>query len=290
VVIGKKSFPIPQCTAMIVPMRRLCVHTITTKPLSLEECLVQFPQRGVTGITLWRQALAGRELGAVARQTREAGLEIVSLCRGGFFPSATAAGRQAAIDDNLMAIEQAHAVGAPLIVLVCGAVPGQSLVESRKQIADGIAAVLPAAEQAGVKLAIEPLHPMYADDRSAVNTMRQAHEICDALGSPKAAGIAVDVYHVWWDPELKAQIDLAGQTGRLHAFHICDWKTPTADLLNDRGLMGEGCINLKEISDWVDATGFTGHREVEIFSNHWWSIDQNKFLDQIAASYSQLYS
>ncbi|OYW75595.1 MAG: xylose isomerase [Verrucomicrobia bacterium 12-59-8] len=274
---------------MIFPMRRLCVHTITTKPLSLEECLVEFPQRGVSGITIWRQALEGRDLGAVARQTREAGLEVVSLCRGGFFPATTAAGRQTAIDDNLKAIEQAHAIGAPLIVLVCGAVPGQSLVESRKQIADGIAAVLPAAEQTGVKLAIEPLHPMYADDRSAVNTMRQAHEICDALGSPKAVGIAVDVYHVWWDPELKAQIDLAGQTGRLHAFHICDWRTPTIDLLNDRGLMGEGCINIREISGWVDAAGFTGFREVEIFSNRLWAMDQQVFLEKISESYAALY-
>lgn len=271
-------------------MQRLCVHTITTKPLSIEECLIEFPKRGVSGITIWRQALEGRDLSAVKRQTAESGMEMVSLCRGGFFPSATAAGRQTAIDDNLKAIEQAHAIGAPLIVLVCGAVPGQSLVESRKQITEGIAAVLPAAEQAGVKLAIEPLHPMYADDRSAVNTMRQAHEICDALGSPQSVGIAVDVYHVWWDPELKSQIDRAGQTGRLHAFHICDWKTPTTDLLNDRGLMGEGCINIREISDWVDATGFTGHREVEIFSNKWWSGDQNDFLDQIATSYSQIYS
>ena len=152
-----------------------------------------------------------------------------------------------------------------------------------------IAAVLPAAEQAGVKLAIEPLHPMYADDRSAVNTMRQAHEICDVLGSPKAVGIALDVYHVWWDPELKAQIDLAGQTGRLHAFHICDWRTPTIDLLNDRGLMGEGCINIREISDWVDATGFTGYREVEIFSNRLWAMDQGAFLDKISTSYAALY-
>lgn len=268
---------------------RLCVHTITTKPLSVEECLVQFPKHGVTGITLWRQALEGLDLGTVARQTRDAGLDIVSLCRGGFFPSATAAGRQVAIEDNLKAIDQAHAVGAPLIVLVCGAVPGQPLTESRKQITDGIAAVLPAAEKAGVKLAIEPLHPMYADDRSAVNTLRQAHEICDALGSPASVGIAVDVYHVWWDPELKSQIDLAGQTGRLHAFHICDWRTPTIDLLNDRGLMGEGCINIREISDWVDATGFTGHREVEIFSNRWWSADQGEFLERIRDSYAALY-
>ena len=160
----------------------------------------------------------------------------------------------------------------------------------RRENEDVIAAVLPAAEKAGVKLAIEPLHPMYAGDRSAINTMKQANEVCEKLGSPAHLGIALDVYHVWWDPELKAQIDLAGQTGRLHAFHVCDWKTPTTDLLNDRGLMGEGCINLREISDWVDATGFTGHREVEIFSNKWCAEDQNVFLDKIASSYSQLYS
>lgn len=270
-------------------MSRLCIHTITTKPLSLEGCFVEFPKRGAGGITIWRQALEGRDLPSVKRQAADSGLDVVSLCRGGFFPATSADGRQKAIDDNLLAIEQAHAIGAPLIVLVCGAVPGQPLVESRKQIADGIAAVLPAAEQAGVKLAIEPLHPMYADDRSAVNTMRQAHEICDALGSPTSVGIAVDVYHVWWDPELKEQIDLAGRTGRLHAFHICDWKTPTTDLLNDRGLMGEGCINIREISDWVDATGFNGYREVEIFSNQWWNGDQGEFLNKIAASYQSLY-
>jgi sugar phosphate isomerase/epimerase len=271
-------------------MSRLCVHTITTKPLNLDQYLIEFPKRGISGITIWRQAIEGRELATVKRQIADSGMEIVSLCRGGFFPSSTAAGRRAAIDDNLLAIEQANAIGAPLIVLVCGAVPGLSLMESRKQIADGIAAVLPAAEQAGVKLAIEPLHPMYADDRSAVNTIQQAHEICDALGSPKMLGIAVDVYHVWWDPELKEQIDHAGRTGRLQAFHICDWKTPTTDLLNDRGLMGEGCINIRQISDWVDATGFTGHREVEIFSHKWWSGDQGEFLDQITSSYARLYA
>ena len=270
-------------------MNRLCIHTVTTKPLSFEQCLAEFPKHGASGITIWRQSIEGRNLTSVRRQVTDAGLELVSLCRGGFFPGTSSTGRQMAIDDNLLAIEQAHAIGAPLIVLVCGAVPGQRLIESRKQITDGIAAILPSAEKAGVKLAIEPLHPMYADDRSAVNTMRQAHEICDALGSPKSLGIAIDVYHVWWDPELKEQIELAGRTDRLHAFHICDWKTPTTDLLNDRGLMGEGCINIREISDWVDATGFTGHREVEIFSNKWWATDQNQFLNEIYKSYIKLY-
>lgn len=271
-------------------MSRLCVHTITTKPLTLEQCLDAFPKRGVTGITIWRQALEGRDPATVRRRTADAGLEVVSLCRGGFFPAHSPADRQKAIDDNLLAISQAHALGAPLVVLVCGAVPGHPLTESRKQITEGIAALLPAARAAGVKLAIEPLHPMYADDRSAVNTMRQAHEICDALGSPEEVGIAVDVYHVWWDPELPEQIARAGRTGRLHAFHLCDWKTPTVDLLNDRGLMGEGCIPIREISDHVDAAGFTGHREVEIFSDKWWGIDQEEFLDRIARSYDLVYS
>ncbi len=269
-------------------MNRLCIHTITTKPWSTEQCITNYAKAGVTGITFWRYNLDGRNANDVGRMARESGLEVVSLARGGFFPAVTAADRQKAIDDNKLCIDQAHGLGAPLIVLVCGAVPGQPLSESRKQIAEGIAAVLPHAEAAGVKLSIEPLHPMYADDRSAVNTMRQAHEICDALGSPASVGIAADVYHIWWDPELKAMIDLAGQTGRLHAYHICDWKTPTTDLLNDRGLMGEGCINLKEIGEWVDATGFKGHREVEIFSTQRWAMDQDEWLKQIVKAYQAI--
>lgn len=270
-------------------MKRLCIHTITTKPWSTEDCIRRYAEAGAGGITFWRYNLDGRDPAAVGKQTREAGLDIVSLCRGGFFPAKTVASRQEAIDDNRRCIEQAHALGAPLIVLVCGAVPGQPLEESRKQIADGIAAVLPDAEAAGVKLGIEPLHPMYADDRSAVNTMRQANDICDALGSPAQVGIAADVYHIWWDPELQHQIQFTAANNRLFAFHICDWKTPTTDLLNDRGLMGEGCIPIRQISDWVDATGFTGHREVEIFSNRYWATDQGEWLGMIKDSYNELY-
>lgn len=270
-------------------MRRLCIHTITTKPWSTEECIRKYASAGVGGITFWRYNLEGREAAVVGRQAREAGLEVVSLCRGGFFPAATAEGRQKALDDNRRCIEEAHALGAPLIVLVCGAVPGQALEESRKQIAEGIAAVLPEAEAAGVRLGIEPLHPMYADDRSAVNTMRQANDICDALGSPEMLGIAADVYHVWWDPELREQIALTAEMRRLFAFHLCDWKTPTTDLLNDRGLMGEGCIPLRQISGWVDEAGFTGAREVEVFSSRWWAADQDEWLGRITAAYRDLY-
>lgn len=260
---------------------------MTTKPWSLDDCARHYPAEGVTGITVWRQHLAGYDVAKAGAMLRSAGLDIVSLCRGGFFPANTAQGRQAAIDDNLLAIEQAHGLGAPLIVLVCGAVPGQPLSESRKQIADGIAAVLPVAQKAGITLAIEPLHPMYADDRSAINTMAQAHAVCDALGSPANLGIAVDVYHLWWDDTLQSQIQLAGEKGRLSAFHVCDWKTPTSDLLNDRGLMGEGCIPLREIQHWVNDAGFQGHNEVEIFSTKYWAEDQQEYLRKIAAAYRE---
>lgn len=266
-------------------MNRLCLHTMTTKPWSLDDCARHYPAAGVGGITVWRQHLAGHDVTQAGNRLREAGLDIVSLCRGGFFPAKTAQGIQSAIDDNLLAIEQAHDLGAPLIVLVCGAVPGQSLTDSRKQITDGIAAILPAAQQAGVTLAIEPLHPMYADDRSAINTMAQAHAVCDALGSPANLGIAVDVYHVWWDDSLESQLQHAGKTNRLSAFHVCDWKTPTTDLLNDRGLMGEGCIPIRQIKSWANAAGFQGYDEVEIFSNRYWAMDQSEYLQLITTAY-----
>ncbi len=264
----------------LTDLSRLCVHTITTKPWPIEEAARNFAQVGIGGITVWRDALAGRDIRKTGQLLREHNLTVVSLCRGGFFPHTEAAGRQLAIDDNRKAIDEAHALGAPLIVLVCGAAPGQPLEESRKQIRDGIAALLPYAESAGVKLAIEPLHPMYADNRSAINTLRQANEMAEDLNSPWV-GVAVDVYHLWWDPDLEGEIARCGRNGNLYAFHICDWKTPTTDLLLDRGLMGEGCINVKQIRGWVEATGFTGFNEVEIFSNVHWAKDQSVFLKEI---------
>jgi sugar phosphate isomerase/epimerase len=268
----------------LTDLSRLCVHTITTKPWPLEQAAQQFAKAGVGGITVWRDALSGRDIAAAGRMLRELNLEVVSLCRGGFFPALTPAGRQAAIDDNLKAIDEAAALGAPMVVLVCGAVPGQSLAESRKQIRDGIAACLPHAAAAGVKLAIEPLHPMYAGDRSAINTLAQANDMAEELRSPWV-GIAVDVYHLWWDPDLENQVKRCGKNGHLAAFHICDWKTPTLDMLNDRGLMGEGCINIRQIRGWVEEAGFKGFNEVEIFSTRYWQQDQNRFLDKIKQAY-----
>lgn len=265
-------------------LSRLCVHTITTKPWTIEQAAKNFSEAGIGGITVWRDALTGRDIKQTGQMLRDYNLDIVSLCRGGFFPNSSASGRQEAIDDNRKAIDEAEALGAPLIVLVCGAVPGQSLTESRKQIRDGIAAVLPYAEAAGVRLAIEPLHPMYADSRSAINTLGQANDMAEELNSPWL-GIALDVYHLWWDPDLEQEIKRTGLNGNLSAFHICDWKSPTLDMLNDRGLMGEGCINIKEIRGWVEESDFNGFIEVEIFSNLYWKEDQSVFLKKITEAY-----
>ncbi len=271
--------------APLPDLSRLCIHTITTKPWTVETSAEKFAKAGVKGITVWRDTLAGRDIKKTGQLIRDNGLSIVSLCRGGFFPAATAADRAKALDDNRLAISEAHALGAPLIVLVCGAVPGQSLVESRKQITDGIAALLPECKAANVKLAIEPLHPMYADSRSAVNTLGQANDMVEALKSPYV-GVAADVYHLWWDPALETEIARCGKLNALFAYHVCDWRTPTTDLLLDRGLMGEGCIPLRQIRAWVEATGFKGFNEVEVFSNRLWAMDQDEYLARIVRAYS----
>jgi len=265
---------------------RLCIHTITTKPWAIETSAAKFAAAGVKGITVWRDTLAGRDITKTGQLIRAEGLSVVSLCRGGFFPAATAADRAKALDDNRRAIAEAHALGAPLIVLVCGALPGQLLTESRQQIQEGIAALLPECQAANVKLAIEPLHPMYADNRSAVNTLGQANDMVEAIRSPYV-GVAADAYHLWWDPALESEIARCGRLQALFAFHVCDWRTPTIDLLNDRGLMGEGCIPLKKIRSWVEATGFQGFNEVEVFSTRLWAMDQDEYLKKIIQAYQQ---
>jgi len=270
----------------LTDLSQLCIHTITTKPWSIEEAARNFSAEGVKGITVWRDALTGRDIRKTGELLRSYGLQMVSLCRGGFFPYKDAEKRKAAIDDNRKAIEEASALGAPLIVLVCGADPAQSLEDSRKQIQDGIATIIPDAMASGIKLAIEPLHPMYADTRSAINTLKQANDMASALNSP-LVGVAVDVYHLWWDTALEQEIKRCGENDHLFAFHICDWNSPTIDLLNDRGIMGDGCIPVNKIRSWVEATGFNGFYEVEIFSNKYWSQDQSSYLKKIITAYKE---
>ncbi len=267
-------------------LSKLCIHSITTKSWKIDEAAKNFSAAGVKGITVWRDALEGGNIKQTGKMLRENDLTIVSLCRGGFFPGKNLSKRKLAIDDNKKAIEEAAELGTSMLVLVCGAEPSQLLEESRKQIQDGIAAIIPDASAAGIKLTIETLHPMYADTRSAINTLAQSNDMAEALNSPWV-GVAVDVYHLWWDPFLEKEIKRCGENGNLMAFHICDWKVPTTDMLLDRGLMGEGCIPVKKIRSWVEAAGFTGFNEVEIFSNAYWKEDQSEFLKKIIKAYKE---
>ncbi len=263
-------------------MDRLAIHTITTKAWDLPTAAKKYADAGVRGMGVWRQWLDGRPLAESRQILDDHGITAVSLVRGGFFPHLTPEEKQQSIDDNHRALDEAAAMGASQVVLVCGAKPELSLTESRKHITEGIAACIPHAEKLGVKLAIEPLHPMYADCRSAVNTLGQSTDIIEQLGSTRV-GIAADVYHIWWDPNLEQEIQRAGK--HICGFHVCDWLTPTNDFLNDRGLMGEGCIDIQGIRQQIEATGFNDWVEVEIFSDRWWSHDPDEYLTKIIQAY-----
>jgi len=266
--------------------RRLCVHTITTKPWSIEEAIDQYHKAGIGGISVWRHAIKNKKLETVRKKIISADLTAVSLVRGGFFTAKEKNQREQLLDDNKKTIDECSGIGASMVVLVCGATPGLSINQNIDQIKFGIEAMLVYAEKQKVKLAIEPLHPMYADTRSAVTTLKMANTICDDLNS-QSLGVAVDVFHVWWDPDLETEIKRCAKNRKLFAYHLCDWKINMNDMLNDRGLMGEGIIDLKSITGWMRTYGFSGFHEVEIFSNHWWSVDQKVFLNQIIQAYQE---
>jgi len=259
---------------------RLSLNTATTKKQwGLAQAIEGCARHGIRGISPWRDQIAQMGLAAAAKAVRAHGLTVTGVCRGGMFPAPDAAGRKTAIEDNLRAIEEAYALGAQCLVLVVGGLPpgSRDLAGAREQVKDGIAAILPQARAASVPLAIEPLHPMYAADRACINTLAQALDVAESLG--EGVGVAVDVYHVWWDPQLDAQIARAGRGSRLFAYHICDWLVPTRDLLNDRGMMGDGVIDLPRIRFRVEGAGYAGFHEVEIFSElDWWRRDPDDVL------------
>lgn len=265
-------------------LSKLCVHTQTNKPWNLEECVRNYVAAGVHAISIWRHLLEVSSYTSIRNLLNAHDMAVVSLVRGGFFASEKIQKRETAIDDNLLAIEQAAEIGAPMLVLVCGSDPNQALEVSRDQIREGIQKILPVAKRAGIKLAIEPLHPMYAADRSAITTMAQANDMIETINEA-SLGVAVDVFHLWWDPDLEEEISRCGKSGSLFAFHVCDWNVPLMDMLNDRGLMGDGCINLKQIRGWVEEAGFRGYREVEVFSDKYWSMDQMEYLEKIKHAY-----
>ncbi len=268
--------------------RWLSLNTATVrKQGTLLEIIDACARHGIRAIDPWRDQVAATGLDRAVKAVRDAGLELSGYCRGGMFV-ADAAHRQQARDDNRRAVDEAKALGAPCLVLVVGGLPQYSrpgsaankdIGAAQDLVEDGIAELLEYARTANMPLSIEPLHPMVAADRACVNTMRQALDICDRLDRKKsgALGVALDVYHVWWDFELMTQIERAGKS-RLHAFHVCDWLVPTADTLNDRGMMGDGIIDIPRVRAAVEAQGFDGYVEVEIFSNRWWGLSMDEVI------------
>lgn len=274
--------------------RWLSINTATVRrqrgqDWGLLEILDACAARGIRAVSPWRDQVAAAGLQATAARVRAHGLALSGYCRGGMFTYTDAASRQAARDENRHALDEACTLGAPCLVLVVGALPGalagrpahRDLAGARQQVAEEMAELLAEARTRGMPLAIEPLHPMYAADRACVNTLEHALDLCDALDPARsgALGVAVDAYHVWWDPKLQDQIARAGGS-RLLAFHVCDWLVPTTHLLEDRGMMGDGVIDLARLRGWVEDAGFAGYSEVEIFSRaNWWLRDGGEVLD-----------
>jgi sugar phosphate isomerase/epimerase len=266
----------------------LSLNTATVRQQwKLPDIISGCARHGIRGISPWRDQVAATGLKDTASRIRDAGLMVSGYCRGGMFPAVDRENRRAAQDDNKRAVDEALTIGAPCLILVVGGLPkdregrvrSKDLGGAREMVRDGIGELLEYARPAGMPLAIEPLHPMYAADRACVNTMEHANDLCDELGA--GLGIAVDAYHVWWDPHLQREIERAGNAAvsRLLAYHICDWLVPTTDLLNDRGMMGDGVIDLPRLRSWMEACGYRGMHEVEIFSaNNWWQRDPDVVL------------
>ncbi len=256
----------------------LSLNTATLREQwTLQQCIEGCARFGIGGIAPWRDKLTDCGVDRAAGLIRDAGLTVTGLCRAGMFPAVDAAARQVILQDNMAAVDQAAALGAQCLVILAGGLPpgSRDLPGAHQQVLDGLAELLEYARSCRVPLALEPLHPMFAADRACVNTLSHALDLCDELG--EGLGVAIDAYHVWWDPDLYRQIARAG--ARIMAFHVCDWLVPTRDLLLDRGMMGDGVIDLPAMRAAIEATGFDGLCEVEIFSaENWWKRPAEEVL------------
>jgi sugar phosphate isomerase/epimerase len=258
-------------------LQRLSFNQMTAEPWSLEQVVRNCSTSSIPYIGVWRHKLGGDAEKASAMIRRE-GLRVSSLCRGGWFSAPTAEERRKRVADNRLAIQEAAVLGAPVLVIVSGPANGQTLEDARATVLDGLLEILPDAEKAGVTLGLEPLHPMYAAERSVVVTLKQANDLADQLSSP-VAGVVIDVFHVWWDPEVIRQI--ARAQGKIAGFHVSDWPVPLPGILMGRAMMGDGVIELRKLRQTVDATGYDGPIEVEIFNEEIWTNADDGLLERI---------
>jgi sugar phosphate isomerase/epimerase len=263
-------------------LARLSLNQATTQRWSVREAVEGCVRLGIPSIGLWRDKVVEGGLRESGRLVRDAGLSVSSLCRGGWFSAATAAERQAHFDDNCRAIEEAATLGTDVLVLVCGPAPDRDIGAARAYVAECIARLVPFAAKHNVKLGIEPLHPMYAGDRSVIVSLAEANRLAQQL-DPTYVGVIIDVYHLWWDPDIYDHI--AAATGRILGFHVCDWLVPTPDMLLGRGMMGDGIIELRRLRQAVDAAGYSGPIEVEIFNRTLWDMPGDEVLQLMCARY-----
>ena len=258
-------------------LSRLSFNQITTPKWSVREAVEGCVRRGVPSIALWRHKIAETGLEACARLVGDAGLRVSSVCRGGMFPAVTAEERARRVEDNFRAVDEAAALHADCLVLVVGGSQETGIVEARQMVADGVAEVASYAAECGVRLGLEPLHPMFAADRSVLVTIEQALEIA-ASYSPETGGGVLDVFHIWWDPKVMEAI--ARCEGRICGFHVSDWLVPLPDVLLGRGMMGDGVIDNRGLREAVDRAGYGGPIEVEIFNQAIWDADPDEVLDR----------
>ncbi|MGG5175927.1 sugar phosphate isomerase/epimerase family protein [Pseudarthrobacter sp. J1763] len=275
---------------MSTDFSRLSLNTATTKKWSLEEAINGCVQAGIPAIGPWRDRVAEVGLDKAAALIKDAGLRVSSLCRGGFLTAIDPEGQKAALEDNRAAILEAVALGTTELFLVVGglAPAEKDVVAARQRVAHRLEELVPFAVEHGVRLVLEPLHPMYAADRALISTLGQSLDLA-APYDASAVGVAVDTFHVWWDPELKAQIERAGRQNRIASYQICDFNLPiAADALLSRGMMGDGVIDFATISSWVRDAGYTGDIEVEIFNQEIWDADGHLTLETLKERYSSL--
>jgi sugar phosphate isomerase/epimerase len=272
------------------PLSRLSLNTATTKRWTLKEAVDGAARAGLPAVGLWRDRVAEAGLPAAARIVNDAGLRVSSLCRGGFLTAPDSQGRRAALEDNRAAIDEAAALGTSELIMVVGGLPqgSRDLVGARERVAEMLAELAPYAAERRVRLVLEPLHPMYCADRAVISTLRQALDLA-APHEPGVVGVVVDTFHVWWDPELEAQIARAGAERRLACYQVCDWNLPiAADALLSRGMMGDGHIDFAAIGRWVTAAGYTGDVEVEIFNAEVWAADGDDVIATMVDRYLDL--
>ncbi|WP_037853027.1 sugar phosphate isomerase/epimerase family protein [Streptomyces sp. NRRL S-340] len=268
-------------------LSRFSVNQMTVKQLPLPELVDACAELGVGGIGLWREPVRAYGPEAAARLVRDAGLTVTTLCRGGFLTAADPVERAEALGDNHAAVDEAAALGTDTLVLVSGGLPAgdKDLHGARERVADALAVLGPYAAERGVRLAIEPLHPMFAADRCVVSTLTQALDLAERFPADQV-GVAVDTYHIWWDDRAPAEIARAGASGRIHTFQLADWTTPLpAGVLNGRGQIGDGAIDMREWKAYVEAAGYTGLIEVELFNDGLWARDGREVLEETAARF-----